>query len=146
MVDYRVVVLRNDNKYMFFCVVKRKSHNSSYIFLFSFIRTIFLGAKAERKDTPQVLLFLILLSSWWTSLAGNDHFRVWIFVYKGMSFRYPKTAEELEKLLRQHEYGVFGFWAVWCGLCKRVTPKLEALAKEYPRAVFAHVNVDRIIF
>lgn len=62
-----------------------------------------------------------------------------------MSFRYLKTVKELENLLHQHRYVVFDFLADWRGSCKKIAPKSEAFAKGYSRAVFDHVDVDRIV-
>ena len=36
------------------------------------------------------------------------------------------------------------FFAEWCGPCKRIAPAIEALAKEYPHAIFAKVDVDQL--
>ena len=38
---------------------------------------------------------------------------------------------------------VIDFWAVWCGPCKMVGPKVEELAKEYEgKAVIGKMDVD----
>jgi len=37
---------------------------------------------------------------------------------------------------------VVDFYATWCGPCKQIAPKLEALAKENPDVLFVKVDVD----
>lgn len=34
------------------------------------------------------------------------------------------------------------FYAVWCGPCMRISPKLEVLSKKYENVKFLKVNVD----
>ncbi|KZC10082.1 Thioredoxin-2, partial [Dufourea novaeangliae] len=37
---------------------------------------------------------------------------------------------------------VIDFFATWCGPCKMIAPKIEALAKDMPDVVFLKVDVD----
>ncbi|KAA0187221.1 Thioredoxin mitochondrial, partial [Fasciolopsis buskii] len=37
---------------------------------------------------------------------------------------------------------VLDFFAQWCGPCKNIAPKLEAMAKEFTTVEFAKVDVD----
>ena len=38
---------------------------------------------------------------------------------------------------------VVDFWAEWCGPCKFIAPKYEAMAANYPGITFAKVDVDQ---
>jgi thioredoxin 1 len=35
------------------------------------------------------------------------------------------------------------FFAEWCGPCKMVAPKIDALSQEYPGIVFVKIDVDQ---
>ncbi|XP_032671556.1 thioredoxin-2-like [Odontomachus brunneus] len=47
-----------------------------------------------------------------------------------------KLQEAAEKLV------VIDFFAVWCGPCKMISPKIEELAKELQDVIFLKVDVD----
>lgn len=36
------------------------------------------------------------------------------------------------------------FFATWCGPCKMIAPKLEAMEKEFTKVVFLKVDVDEL--
>lgn len=37
---------------------------------------------------------------------------------------------------------IIKFSAQWCGPCKRIAPEYNRLSNEYPKIVFAHVDID----
>nr|2VIM_A Chain A, THIOREDOXIN [Fasciola hepatica]CAB65014.1 thioredoxin (TRX) [Fasciola hepatica] len=55
------------------------------------------------------------------------------------------TAADLEKLINENKGRliVVDFFAQWCGPCRNIAPKVEALAKEIPEVEFAKVDVDQ---
>lgn len=55
-----------------------------------------------------------------------------------------ETLEAFEKLISEtkDQLIVVDFWADWCGPCKMIAPKIEAMAKEFTDVIFAKVNVD----
>merc|ERR1712038_795365 len=46
------------------------------------------------------------------------------------------AAKNAEKLC------VVDFWATWCGPCRMVAPKIEAMSAEFPEVAFHKVDVD----
>ena len=54
------------------------------------------------------------------------------------------TPEEFASALHNPEGKLVAvdFTATWCGPCKMIGPRFEAMAREYPHAVFVKVDVD----
>ena len=52
------------------------------------------------------------------------------------------TTEELKQKINEGENFVLDLYATWCGPCKALIPRLEALSSEYPDVTFVKVNVD----
>ncbi len=49
---------------------------------------------------------------------------------------------QLKKLVNEHQAVVVDFFATWCGPCKLLGPKLEALAKVHENVCVVKVDVD----
>ncbi|VDO09605.1 unnamed protein product [Rodentolepis nana] len=58
--------------------------------------------------------------------------------------KHISSKKEFEDLLKGDKLVVCDFYATWCGPCKAIAPKLEALAKEHTDVVFAKVDVDEL--
>eukprot|EP01092_Planopodium_desertum_P004334 TRINITY_DN18897_c0_g1_i1.p2 TRINITY_DN18897_c0_g1~~TRINITY_DN18897_c0_g1_i1.p2 ORF type:complete len:119 (+),score=31.18 TRINITY_DN18897_c0_g1_i1:41-397(+) len=72
-----------------------------------------------------------------------------IFVFfqqaSNMSVHHVHSAAEYSKLKDAGDkLVVVDFSAVWCGPCKAIAPKFEALAAEHKDVVFIHVDVDEL--
>jgi thioredoxin 1 len=52
------------------------------------------------------------------------------------------TAEQVKQLQLEGKKLLVDYWATWCGPCKALIPRLEALSSEYPDVTFVKVNVD----
>lgn len=53
---------------------------------------------------------------------------------------------EFERMLagvRSKQLVVVDFYATWCGPCKEMAPKYEAMSKDFPQAKFVKVDVDK---
>ncbi|CAI2184728.1 9676_t:CDS:2 [Funneliformis geosporum] len=55
-----------------------------------------------------------------------------------------KTKDEFDNYISQGKLILVDFYAVWCGPCKMISPKVEALSNdaEYSGVVFLKVDVD----
>ena len=55
-----------------------------------------------------------------------------------------KSVEEYENLLLTGNKFVVDFWAVWCGPCKMIAPKFQALSEKNTEITFVKVNVEDV--
>ena len=55
-----------------------------------------------------------------------------------------ETKEEFDEFIEENKdkLVVIDFHAEWCGPCKMIGPKFEAMKDDFPAAVFAKVDVD----
>ena len=52
------------------------------------------------------------------------------------------TAEELKTIMGENEVVLVDYYAEWCGPCKTLIPRLDALQSEYPNVPFVKIDVD----
>jgi thioredoxin len=52
------------------------------------------------------------------------------------------TAEQVKQLQAEGKKLLVDYWATWCGPCKSLIPRLEAMESKYPDITFVKVNVD----
>lgn len=52
------------------------------------------------------------------------------------------TAERVDELRAEGKKLLVDYWAKWCGPCKSLIPRLEALETQYPDITFVKVDVD----
>jgi len=65
---------------------------------------------------------------------------------KGGGVQSIHSKAEFDKMLagvRGKQLVVVDFFATWCGPCKQIAPKYEAMAKELPHVKFVKVDVDQ---
>ncbi|KAI9149695.1 thioredoxin trx1 [Blastocladiella emersonii ATCC 22665] len=55
-----------------------------------------------------------------------------------------ESSPEFKRAIAQPKLTVVDFYAVWCGPCKAIAPRYEALAAQYPGVGFYKVNVDNM--
>ncbi|KEI38683.1 uncharacterized protein L969DRAFT_24271 [Mixia osmundae IAM 14324] len=53
-----------------------------------------------------------------------------------------KGLEAFTKHIGQSKPTIIDFWATWCGPCKVISPKFEAMSSEFPGVQFLKVDVD----
>lgn len=52
------------------------------------------------------------------------------------------TKADYEAAIAKDSLTVVDFWATWCGPCRMIAPKLEAMSGEFPTVNFVKVDVD----
>lgn len=52
------------------------------------------------------------------------------------------TGEELKTIITENNVVLVDYYAEWCGPCKTLIPRLEALQTEYPNIPFVKIDVD----
>nr|CDS25305.1 thioredoxin 2 [Hymenolepis microstoma] len=58
--------------------------------------------------------------------------------------KHISNEKEFEDIVKGDKLVICDFFATWCGSCKALAPKLEALAKEETAVVFIKVDVDEL--
>lgn len=64
-----------------------------------------------------------------------------------MPILHPTTLQEFDDILSNtfgNRYIFVDFFAKWCGPCKRIAPKLEAMSELYNSITFVKIDVDEI--
>lgn len=54
-----------------------------------------------------------------------------------------KDLSEYKEIIKTNKLVCVDYFATWCGPCRMIAPKLEALEKEYTKIVFIKVDVDK---
>lgn len=62
-----------------------------------------------------------------------------------MTVHHPSTYQEYHDIkATPSTLIVVDFSAQWCGPCKQIAPRFQALADLYPEVLFVHVDVDQL--
>eukprot|EP00389_Voromonas_pontica_P002876 GDKH01004271.1.p1 GENE.GDKH01004271.1~~GDKH01004271.1.p1 ORF type:complete len:107 (-),score=20.10 GDKH01004271.1:54-374(-) len=55
-----------------------------------------------------------------------------------------KSEDEFKQVIAKDQVVCVDFFAEWCGPCKLMAPKIEAMSEEFPDVVFAKLDVDEL--
>jgi thioredoxin len=53
------------------------------------------------------------------------------------------NGEQVEQLKKEGKKIILDFYALWCGPCKTLIPRLESMSTEYDDVEFVKMNVDK---
>lgn len=53
------------------------------------------------------------------------------------------SLSELQALIKDKKAVAIDFYATWCGPCRMISPRFEALSEKFPNVVFVKVDVDQ---
>lgn len=53
------------------------------------------------------------------------------------------NGEQVEQLKKEGKKIILDFYALWCGPCKTLTPRLESMSTEYDGVEFVKMDVDK---
>lgn len=54
------------------------------------------------------------------------------------------SSSEFKKIIGESKLTVVDFYATWCGPCKMVAPRFDALSGKYPLVQFLRCDVDKV--
>ncbi|KAL8382569.1 hypothetical protein RB595_006378 [Gaeumannomyces hyphopodioides] len=61
-----------------------------------------------------------------------------------MTVHEVKSSEEFKAALANNKVVLVDFFAVWCGPCKAISPKVEQWSEQYPNIHYVKVDVDEL--
>ena len=59
-----------------------------------------------------------------------------------MASKQLETIGDFDYFLKTNERVVIDFYAMWCGSCSMISPKVEEMAKEFTNVAFAKVRAS----
>ena len=59
-----------------------------------------------------------------------------------MALKQLETIGDFDNFLKTNERAVIDFYAMWCGTCIMISPKVEEMAKEFTNVAFAKVRAS----